>query len=103
MTTILINNIIDKTNELEEELRNTGLWKKKSPTWVQGFDDSFSITHTDFAEWLQFVFIPNHLVQNKNISVEEKNFLVPHAIKFFGDDVRKGKLLQILIEIDSLL
>lgn len=33
----------------------------------------------------------------------EKNMIVPHAVKFFGDDVRKGKLLQILIEIASLL
>jgi hypothetical protein len=33
----------------------------------------------------------------------EKKMIVPHAIKFFGDDVKKGKLLQILIEIDSLL
>jgi uncharacterized protein YqcC (DUF446 family) len=100
---VLLNNIIDKTNELEEELKNTGLWKKNTPAWVEGFDASFSITHADFAEWLQFVFVPNHLQQNKNISIEEKNFLVPHALKFFGDDVKKGRLLQILIEIDSLL
>jgi uncharacterized protein YqcC (DUF446 family) len=100
---VLLSNIIDKTNELEEELKSTGLWKKNIPTWVQGFDASFSVTHADFAEWLQFVFVPNHLLQNKNISLEEKNFLVPHAIKFFGDDVKKGRLLQILIEIDSLL
>jgi uncharacterized protein YqcC (DUF446 family) len=100
---VLLNNIINKTIELEEELKSTGLWKKNIPAWVEGFDESFSIAYANFAEWLQFVFIPNHLLQNKNITVEEKNFLVPHAIKFFGDDVKKGRLLQILIEIDSLL
>jgi uncharacterized protein YqcC (DUF446 family) len=100
---VLLNNIIDKTNELEEELKSTGLWKKNTPAWVEGFDDSFNSSKADFAEWLQFVFVPNHLLKNKNISVEEKNFLVPHAIKFFGNDVKKGKLLQILIELDSLL
>jgi hypothetical protein len=37
------------------------------------------------------------------IPVAEKQLLVPHAVKYFGDEVIKGKLLQILIEIDALL
>lgn len=95
--------IIDKTIELETELKNTGLWQIEMPLWVQAYDENSSMVRNDFAQWLQFVFIPNHLHKSNVISVAEKNMIVPHAIKFFGDDVRKGKLLQILIEIDSLL
>ncbi|WP_462221088.1 YqcC family protein [Ferruginibacter sp.] len=97
------NTITAKTMELEEELKATGLWQTNMPAWVHWYDDNRSITKTDFAQWLQFVFIPNHLHKNKMIPAAEKNLLVPHAIKYFGTDVKKGKLLQILIEIDALL
>jgi uncharacterized protein YqcC (DUF446 family) len=99
----LTNTITFKTVELEEELKATGLWQNNTPAWVHWYDADSSLAKTDFAQWLQFVFIPNHLQKSNIISVAEKNMIVPHAIKFFGDDVRKGKLLQILIEIDSLL
>lgn len=101
--TRLVNTIAAKTLELENELKSTGLWQKSMPAWVHWYDDSNRSSSTDFAQWLQFVFIPNHLQKSNIISVAEKNMIVPHAIKFFGDDVKKGKLLQILIEIDSLL
>ncbi len=97
------NTIMDKTSELEKELKRTGLWQEKTPSWVHWFDDDSSMARTDFAQWLQFVFIPNHLYKNKMIDAAERKLLVPNAIKYFGGDVRKGKLLQILIEIDSLL
>lgn len=101
--TELVNTIAAKTLELEIELKSAGLWQKSMPAWVHWYDDSNRSSSTDFAQWLQFVFIPNHLQKSNVISVAEKNMIVPHAIKFFGDDVKKGKLLQILIEIDSLL
>lgn len=98
-----VNTITAKTVELEKELKAIGLWQHTTPVWVHWYEDDRMIGKTDFAQWLQFVFIPNHLQKNKMMPAEEKNLIVPHAIKFFGDDVRKGKLLQILIEIDSLL
>ena len=99
----MLKNIINTTIELEHELKNAGLWKRNTPPWVGGFDDCFNSSKVDFAEWLQFVFIPNHLQKSNMISVAEKKVIVPHAIKFFGDDVKKGNLLRIFIELDSLL
>ncbi|HEV7782738.1 MAG TPA: YqcC family protein [Chitinophagaceae bacterium] len=95
--------LIIKTTELEEELKRTGLWQKDTPAWVQEYDASTGMTQTGFAQWLQFVFVPNHLQQQKMIPAGERKFLVPQAKKHFSDDVQKGKLLRILIEIDSLL
>ena len=99
----LTNTVIQKIEELEEELKNTGLWQKEMPVWVHGFDEATGSLPFNFAQWLQFVFVPNHLKSNKALPTAEKNLIVPHAIKYFGDDVRKGKLLRILIEIDSLI
>lgn len=98
-----VNTITAKTVELEQELKATGLWQHHAPAWVHWYDDAGMMGKTDFAQWLQFVFIPNHLQQNKIIAAAHRNLIVPHAIRFFGNDVQKGKLLQILIEIDSLL
>ena len=101
--TELVNTIMDKTSELEKELKRIGLWQQHTPAWVHWFDEDRIMSGTDFTQWLQFVFIPNHLHKNKMVHGAEKKLLVPHALKYFGDDVQKGKLLQILIEIDSLL
>lgn len=96
--------LTDKINELELEMKRKGLWQKETPDWVNYFEEKIFIDGKDFAEWLQYVFIPNHLNLSAQLSaVKEKRFIVPAAIKFFGDDVHKGMLLQILIEIDSLL
>lgn len=93
--------LIRKTRELETELRELGLWKKDVPPWVQGYNHI--PPKADFAQWLQFVFIPNHLQKVKPASFPEKSFITLNAIKYFGDDVKKGRLLGILIEIDALL
>lgn len=96
--------IIHKINELEQEMKCVGLWQKNAPDWVNNFEEKIFTTDKDFAQWLQYVFIPNHSQKVHFYSVrKEKKMIVPPAIKFFGNDLHKGKLLQILIEIDSLL
>ena len=95
--------IISKVEELEQELRNTGLWKKDVPSWVDHFDNTVDPKDVDFAQWLQFVFIPNYLNYEKFKSSVSKISIVPQALKYFGQDVQKGKLLQIMIEIDAIV
>ena len=99
----LNNTLLTKTMELEAELKQTGLWQNEVPDWINTYDATGSIITTDFAQWLQFIFIPNHLKKVKTVAAAEKIMIVPQAVKYFGDDVNKGKLLQILIEIDGLL
>jgi len=99
----LSDTIIEKTTELEAELKKAGLWQKEMPMWVHGFNDDPNNGINNFSHWLQFVFVPNHLQKNKALPATEKYLIVPHALKYFGDDVQKGKLLRILIELDSLL
>jgi uncharacterized protein YqcC (DUF446 family) len=97
------NAIVSLAADLENAMRAEDLWLNQLPGWVQGFQTGNAVLQTDFAQWLQFVFIPNHLHSNRQVPQAEKNLIVPQAMKFFGNDVRKGKLLRILIEIDALL
>jgi uncharacterized protein YqcC (DUF446 family) len=89
-----------KVREIADELRKTGFWKKHPPGWVSDYEQKLLNNEQDFLEWLQFVYLPNCNAPALN---GMKNFIVPQAVKFFGSDVKKGKLLQLLIELDSLL
>ncbi len=95
--------ITEKINEVRDEMRKTGVWNKETPGWVNDYEKRTIDTGEDFSEWLQFVYLPNRMQEaESNRSVFEKNYIVPQALKFFGSDMKKGKLLQLLIELDAL-
>ena len=88
-----------KTDEVIDELKRTGLWKTKPPAWVTDYEQKQIEDRNDFVEWLQFVYLPNC---GRNHEWLSKKMIVPQVIKFFKEDMKKGKLLQLLIELDSL-
>ncbi len=95
--------IAEKINEVREEMRKTGTWKNSLPEWVKEFGKRRTDAGDDFNEWLQFIYLPNMLLEVENKQQRpEKIFIVPQAVQFFGSDIQKGKLLQLLIELDSL-
>jgi uncharacterized protein YqcC (DUF446 family) len=100
---VMISDITDKVAELKTEMKLVGLWKKQVPYWVNEFTQSNIKTEQDFAEWLQFVYLPNMMQVENRSSMGAEKYIVPQAVQFFGEDVQKGKLLQLLIELDSLL
>lgn len=95
--------IAEKINDVRTEMRSTGLWKTETPAWVKEFEKRTISNLEDFSGWLQFVYLPNRIQEAGNIKhTAEKIYIVPQAMKFFGNDLKKGKLLQLLIELDSL-
>lgn len=95
--------IAGKINEVRAEMKRTGLWKMEIPAWVKEFEKRTITNREDFSEWLQFVYLPNRIQEAESRQpVMEKIYIVPQAVKFFGSDIKKGKLLQLLIELDSL-
>ena len=96
--------ITDKVYEVIRAMKETGLWQKNPPLWVSEYHERTIATKNDFSEWLQFVYLPNLSQQaDDNNRFLQKNLIVPQALKFFGDDLQKGRLLQLLIELDALL
>ncbi len=93
----------EKIKEIISEMKQLGLWKNMAPDWVTDYEKKSITSEQDFSEWLQFVFLPNCLQEVKNNSAHlSKNYIVPQAKRFFSDDVKKGKLLQLLVELDGL-
>jgi uncharacterized protein YqcC (DUF446 family) len=91
--------VSEKINEIIAELKQLQLWRKQAPEWVTDFSHKEIISEEDFTGWLQFVFLPN-LHQNERIVAG--NYLAPQAMRFFGGDLGKGRLLRLLVELDSL-
>lgn len=95
--------IAEKINEVRKEMKRTGIWKNETPAWVKEFDKKNITTGEDFSEWLQFIYLPNRMQEaDSRLQEIEKIYIVPQAVKFFGNDIKKGKLLQLLIELDAL-
>ena len=95
---------MEKIKELEAEMKRLNLWQKTPPQWVNHFEAEIKLNTHGFALWLQYIFIPNHSQNDGFVDTTfDKQLIVPIAIKVFGNDIKKGCLLQILIEIDGLI
>lgn len=90
--------LTQKIEEVCEELKRTALWKSDVPEWVWRYRE-MPESKVEFGEWLQFVFLPNKLKGNRDFF---PGSIAPQAVRFFGSDVHKGRLLQLLVELDSL-
>jgi uncharacterized protein YqcC (DUF446 family) len=90
--------LTEKIAEVYEELKRTSLWQNEVPEWVHHYQKEPQ-TQVEFSEWLQFVFLPNKVQGNKLIDFGN---IAPQAVKFFGNDIQRGRLLQLLVELDSL-
>ncbi len=95
--------LTEKVTEVRQEMLRAGIWKNESPAWVNDFTERGIGTGEDFCGWLQFVYLPNRLQEAASKkSIPGRTGIVPQAVKYFGSDINKGKLLQLLIELDSL-
>ncbi len=95
--------VCEKIKGIIYELNRLNLWKKQMPQWVTDFTRVKIINEEDFSDWLQFVYLPNLMQVENRSNITGDTLIVPQAMKFFGNDLRKGKLLQLLIELDALL
>ena len=98
MTTKTSPQLAEKIAEVYEELRRTSLWKADVPEWVHQYK-KIPDTQVEFSDWLQFIFLPNKVQGNGTVIAAG---IAPQAMRFYGIEVSKGKLLQLLVELDSL-
>ncbi len=96
--------IEEKVRQIINEMKAEGIWKKQAPEWVMDYEKKIIDSQQDFSDWLQFVFLPNCLQgMYKNIVTPRRKYIVLQAKRFLANDMQKGKLLQLLIELDALV
>ena len=91
-----------KVDEVMCELKEQGLLKTTPPSWVNHFQPG-EMTVNEFGDWLQFIFLPNCIYHCGSRMILPANDVALQAKGFFGNDARRDKLLQLLIELDSLM
>lgn len=92
----------EKIREITNELKQAGLWKEEIPSWVIAYEKKVQ-DEQGFLEWLQFIYLPNKLQRNTTGNHSSQQLIAPQARVFLGQDLAKGKLLRLLVELDSLL
>ncbi len=91
-----------KVEEVMCELKEQGLLKVIPPEWVNHFQPGEMLTD-QFSDWLQFIFLPNCFYHCSSKIIIQANDVALQAKNFFGNNPEKHKLLQLLIELDSLM
>lgn len=91
-----------KIGELILALKAEGLWKAQEPFWVSQYRTNDEISGVDFFEWLQFVYLPNRMLNRLRLLPERHdNYITLQARKFAGDMMNE-RIMQLLVELDSL-
>jgi uncharacterized protein YqcC (DUF446 family) len=94
--------IPEKVEEVLCELKEQGLLKVIPPAWVNHFQPG-EMRVDEFIDWLQFIFLPNCIYHCGSRIIIPSNNVALQAKDFFGNDPERHKLLQLLIELDSLM
>ncbi|RYY50975.1 MAG: hypothetical protein EOO06_02060 [Chitinophagaceae bacterium] len=67
------------------------------PEWVQHYDAWQSSAPLDFFAWLQYIYLPNRAYLRPSKSI------VLQARAFAAEQIKEGKLLRLLIELEALI
>ena len=94
--------IPEKVDEVLCELKEQGLLKVIPPAWVNHFQPG-EMRVDEFGDWLQFIFLPNCIHHCGSRIIIPSNDVALQAKDFFGNVPERHKLLQLLIELDSLM
>jgi uncharacterized protein YqcC (DUF446 family) len=96
------DSVKQKVEELAAALKAQGLWKKEEPAWVNEYKENTDIPEVNFFEWLQFVYLPNRMLNPSGFVLPKENFITVQAKKFASDKLMDKKIVQLLVELDAL-
>jgi uncharacterized protein YqcC (DUF446 family) len=91
-----------KVEQLATALKERGLWKKAEPVWVHEYKENAEIPEVNFLEWLQFVYLPNLLLNQDHSFATKEKFITLQAKKFASEKMIDEKIVQLLVELDAL-
>ena len=92
--------------DVEKELRELRLWESTSPSpEALASDQPFAVDTLNFAQWLQFIFLPRLYVLIENRATLPANCgVTPMAEQYFqAMGLNSAALMEHLREIDELL
>lgn len=92
--------------DIEAEMRQIGCWDGVAPAPAAlRSEQPFSVDTLNFAQWLQFVFIPRmHFLVAQQVALPNACGITPMAQEYFrGQQLPVAGLLTALTQMDKLL
>jgi len=97
------DSVKQKVEQLAAALKAEGLWKKTEPGWVNDYKGSKEMPEVNFFEWLQFVYLPNRILnQPDHVYTTHESYITLQVKKYAGENIMNEKIVQLLVELDAL-
>lgn len=90
-----------KVEELAAALKNAGWWMNEEPAWVRDYQSETEKPDVDFFEWLQFVYLPNRLM-NRAKEGSRNQLITMQVKKYATDALLDQRIVRLLVELDAL-
>ena len=80
---------------IEEAMKKAGLWSMHAPDWISQYQEGRIV---DIWQWLQFI----HLPMRRSGRIKLPNYLAPQIRHYMKSEPDHRRILQLVIELDSI-
>ena len=80
---------------IKEAMQEAGVWSAEAPDWIHNYNKGPIV---DIWQWLQFIHLP---LRSSGI-IHQPNYLAPQLSNYINGDPLHHKILQLVIELDSI-
>jgi len=80
---------------IEEAMKKAEVWSTEVPDWIRNYKEGPIV---NIWQWLQFVHLP---LRSSGI-IHQPNYLAPQLSNYMNSDPLQRKILQLVIELDSI-
>ena len=82
-------------NLIIEAMKQAGVWSNETPDWIRYYNEG---PIENIWQWLQFIHLP---LRSSGI-IDQPKYLAPQLGNHTNSDPSKQKILQLIIELDSI-
>ena len=80
---------------IKEAMQQAGVWSNETPDWIKYYKEGPIV---NIWQWLQFIHLP---LRTSGI-IEQPHYLAPQLRNYMDADLLHKKILQLVIELDSI-
>jgi len=95
--------VLSKLDQIEAEMQRVGLWQDEPLDPEQyDFRAAFAMDTMSFAQWLQFIFVPNVRSAAAVNKFPSTSSVGAQAVREFDSVTEASQLITLLSEFDAL-
>lgn len=80
---------------IKDAMQKAGVWSNEAPDWIRNYKEGPIV---NIWQWLQFIHLP---LRSSGI-IHYPNYLAPQLSTYINGDPLHSKILQLVIELDSI-